>query len=68
MASAPVAGIATMTGYIYGADGIRVAKGSISAWSCDPSVNGFATINDYVLGLGGEQVTEMGWDANNTLA
>src|SRR5271157_4806922 len=36
------------------------AKGSITAWSCDPAANGFQTINDYVLGLGGEQVTEMG--------
>jgi RHS repeat-associated protein len=44
------------------ADGTRVAKGTISKWSCDPSTNGFTTTNDYVLGLGGEQVTEMGID------
>jgi RHS repeat-associated protein len=49
-----------MTGYLYNAEGIRVAKGTITAWSCDPAVNGFDTTNDYILGLGGEQVTEMG--------
>jgi len=56
-----------MTGYIYDADGQRVAKGTIAKWSCDPSVNGFQTINDYVLGPSGEQVTEMGMDANGNL-
>jgi hypothetical protein len=45
---------------LYGADGTRVAKGSITTWSCDPAASGFQTINDYVLGPGGEQVTEMG--------
>jgi YD repeat-containing protein len=35
--SNPVAGISTMTGYLYDADGTRIAKGSITAWSCDPS-------------------------------
>ncbi len=57
-----------MTGYIYNADGLRVAKGTISAWSCDPALSGFHTINDYVLGLAGEQVTEMGIDANGSPA
>ena len=56
----PVAGISTMTGYLYDADGTRIAKGSITAWSCDPAQNGFQTTNDYILGLGGEQLTEMG--------
>jgi len=49
-----------LSGYLYDADGTRVAKGSITVWSCDPTQNGFHTTNDYVLGLGGEQVTEMG--------
>jgi RHS repeat-associated protein len=31
----------------------------------DPDANGFQTINDYVLGPGGEQVTEMGMDPNS---
>jgi RHS repeat-associated protein len=42
-----------------------VAKGRITAWSCDPGVNGFQTTNDYILGLGGEQVTEMGVGGTN---
>ena len=63
-----VANGSSLTGYIYDADGQRVAKGTISAWSCDPTINGFRTTNDYVLGPSGEQVTEMGMDANNTMA
>lgn len=57
-----------MTGYIYNAEGQRVAKGSITAWSCDPFINGFATTSDYVLGPSGEQVTEMGMDTNRSMA
>jgi len=68
VASMPVPGITTMTGYIYDANGQRVAKGSISTWSCDPAISGFQTTNDYSLGQGGEQVTETGIDANGTRA
>jgi RHS repeat-associated protein len=57
-----------LTGYIYNAEGQRVAKGTISAWSCDPSLNGFRPTNDYILGLAGEQVTEMAVAGNNTMA
>jgi RHS repeat-associated protein len=59
-----------MTGYVYDAEGYRVAKGTITSMSCDPSVNGIATANnetDYVLGPGGEQVTELAQDANGTM-
>jgi RHS repeat-associated protein len=67
--SPSLAGGSIMTGYIYDADGTRVAKGSISTWgSCDPAVNGFQTTSDYVLGPGGEQVTEVGMDANGNMA
>ena len=45
---------------LYDAGGTRVAKGTITAWSCDPGLSGFSTTNDYILGLSGEQVTEMG--------
>jgi hypothetical protein len=48
--SQPVAGTYTMTGYLYDANGTRVAKGSITVINCDPAVNGFQTVNDYVLG------------------
>jgi RHS repeat-associated protein len=60
VASSPVPNMTTMTGYLYDADGTRVAKGSITAWSCDPGVNGFQTTNDYILGPGGQQAAEMG--------
>jgi RHS repeat-associated protein len=59
-----------MSGYVYDADGTRVAKGTITSWSCDPSVNGLATAGnetDYVLGPGGEQVTELAQDANGSM-
>ena len=57
--SEPVPGTWTMTGYLYDADGTRVAKGTITNWSCDPATSGFSTNNDYILGPGGEQMTEM---------
>jgi RHS repeat-associated protein len=60
VASSPVPSMTVMTGYLYDADGTRVAKGRISTWSCDPGANGFQTTNDYILGPSGEQVTEMG--------
>jgi RHS repeat-associated protein len=68
VANTPVPGMKVMTGYIYDAGGTRVAKGSIAAWSCDPTISGFKTTNDYVLGTSGQQVTEMGMDSNNTMA
>jgi RHS repeat-associated protein len=47
----------------------------ISSWSCDPSIGGFTSVNDYVPGLGGEQVTEMAmnkgamtWEHTNVYA
>ena len=36
--------------------------------SCDPTTSGFTPASDYVLGLAGEQLTEMGMDANGSLA
>jgi RHS repeat-associated protein len=70
VSSTPVPGFTTMTGYVYDAEGNRVAKGTITSMSCDPSVNGLMTANnetDYVLGPGGEQVTELAQDANGTM-
>jgi hypothetical protein len=43
-------------------------RAAITTWSCDPAISGFTATNDYVLGPGGEQVTEMAMDANNTMA
>jgi RHS repeat-associated protein len=82
VASTPVAGFTTMTGYVYDAEGNRVAKGTITTvqslvspsnpygMSCDPSVNGLTTASnetDYVLGPDGQQVTELAQDANGTM-
>ena len=67
----PVLGTTVMTGYLYDAEGRRIAKGTITNWgSCDPAVNGFQvmTEHDYILDLGGEQFTEMAMDANNSMA
>jgi hypothetical protein len=60
MASTPMPGVAAVTGYLYDADGTRVSKGSITGWSCNPATSGFTATNDYILGPGGEQVTEVG--------
>jgi RHS repeat-associated protein len=54
-----IAGITTMTQYLYDAEGNRVAKGLISAWSCDTTSNGFTATTTYVLGPNGEQMTEL---------
>ena len=57
-----VDGINVMTGYVYDAEGQRVAKGTITSWSCNPATNGFsASLNetDYILDQAGHQLTEM---------
>jgi RHS repeat-associated protein len=53
-----------MTEYIYDAEGTRVAKGTISAWTCDTTQNGFALTNTYVIGPSGEQLTETDGQGN----
>ena len=64
-----------MTGYLYNADGVRIAKGPItrpittmsSTMDCDPSVSGFrvsgANTAYYVVGSGGEEMAT--FDGNN---
>jgi RHS repeat-associated protein len=61
--SEPMPGMTAMTGYLYDADGTRVAKGTITSMSCDPTANGFQFTENYVLGLGGEELTML--DGNN---
>ena len=54
-------GMMIMTGYIYDADGNRVAKGSITTWgSCDPVTNGFiaGSQTDYVRDQSGNPLSE----------
>jgi RHS repeat-associated protein len=46
------------TGYVYDAAGTRVAKGSLTSFTCNFATNGFTPTASYVLGPGGEQVTE----------
>jgi len=51
------ASISGIFGYIYDAEGNRVAKGSISTLSCDPMTNDFQFTENYVLGAGGEELS-----------
>lgn len=60
-------GMTGLVGYIYDAEGRRVAKGTLSSFSCDLTpnpnnnglpMNGFQKDAGYILGLGGEQVSE----------
>lgn len=54
----------TWMGYLYDAEGQRVAKGMISQWSCDTSSNGFQEVAGYVLGPNGEQMSETDGQGN----
>jgi len=53
-----------MTAYIYDASGNRVAKGTLSTFSCNMSTNGFTTTNSYVIGPNGEQLSETDGSGN----
>jgi len=55
------------TGYVYNAEGNRIAKGALIALSCNLASNGFSPTNtsSYVIGIGGEQLTEI--DTQGTL-
>jgi RHS repeat-associated protein len=64
VSSTQIPGITTMTGYIYDADGTRVAKGTITSLSCDPTSNGFQFSENYVLGPGGEELTMIDGQGN----
>jgi RHS repeat-associated protein len=52
-----------MMGYIYNAEGSRVAKGTITTMTCDPATNGFTMTGNntgtYVLGQGSEELTQL---------
>ena len=58
--------IGKMMEYLYDAEGTRVAKGTITGWTCDTSSNGFALTNSYVLSPGNQQLTELSWNNNTT--
>jgi|GEM_PF-7128095 len=61
-------GTPVMTGYMYDADGIRVSKGTIQQWSCNPTTAQYATQTDYIIGPGGEQMSEYAMQPGNTMA
>jgi RHS repeat-associated protein len=67
--SMPSPGVTSITGYLYDADGNRVAKGSLTncssltSCSCDPTTNGFQFTENYVAGPGGEELSML--DGNN---
>jgi RHS repeat-associated protein len=55
-AASPSSSGMVYTGYLYDAEGRRIAKGTIATWgSCDPAVNGFQLTETYVLGPNGEE-------------
>lgn len=58
-----IPGVPLMTGYLYDAEGVRVAKGSITTMSCDSTANGFQITQNYVLGPSGEELSML--DGNN---
>jgi RHS repeat-associated protein len=64
-----VNGTTLINGYFYEANGTRVAKGSLLSWpsSCNapPAALGFNVTNQYLLGLAGEQVTELNGTITN---
>jgi RHS repeat-associated protein len=56
-----------MTGYLYDAAGTRIAKGTITNFSCDTNpadqnYNHFSIATSYILGLGNEQLTKLNWN------
>ena len=62
----------TLTGYLYDAEGRRVAKGTLTSFSCDLSANGFTATERYTLGQGGEQLVAINssgnWEHTNVFA
>ncbi|KAA6457181.1 hypothetical protein DYQ86_22845 [Acidobacteria bacterium AB60] len=52
-------------GYLYDAGGARLAKGTITAWTCDPTTNGFQVTENYVLGFSGEELSML--DGSNNV-
>ena len=67
----PISGSAAF-GYVYDADGNRIAKGTINASatpfttppSCDPTSNGFQLFEDYVLDTSGQELSMLDGNSN----
>ena len=56
--------ITTMTGYVYDADGQRLAKGTITTFSCDVTTNGFTTTATYVRDQAGKPASNKNFSRN----
>ena len=58
--------------YICDAEGHRVAKGTITSWSCDPSANGFQATEQAVYDTSGRVLSETdgqgNWQRTNVYA
>ena len=69
-----ISGSTVATGYLYDAEGRRVAKGSITVSSttplpssmCNPATNGFAATESYVLCQAGEELTTYTWSGSQS--
>lgn len=59
-----VPGMTQMTGYLYDASGARIAKGTLSTFSCDRPQNGFQPTEQYILGPSGENLTMLDGSGN----
>ncbi|WP_263409587.1 RHS repeat-associated core domain-containing protein [Terriglobus tenax] len=57
--SQPVNGLTSMYGYLYDAEGQRIARGTIAVFSCDLTTNQFTPVSQYLRGANGEEVTEL---------
>ena len=53
-----------MIGYLYDAEGHRVAKGKLTSMSCDPTANGFQATDVYIIGPDGQEMTEVEGSGN----
>jgi RHS repeat-associated protein len=51
-------------GYFYSPDGTRLAKGTLTSFSCDLTQNGAALTNLYTVGPSGEQIQEIDGNSN----
>jgi RHS repeat-associated protein len=67
LCAAENAAVGGYTQYVYDAEGRRVAKGSAANLTCGAPGTGFSATNQYLLGLNGEQVTELN-NSSGTMA
>jgi RHS repeat-associated protein len=54
--------------HLYNAEGARVAKGSLTVFTCDITQNGFVVMRESLLGPSGEQLAELARDERGAMA